>query len=799
MIVLGSTKIFNDVQCRLFDSSNKIIATALFTTIQNTKVKELLEKSQKTNKKLKHQQKELEYKNIVMQKQQSELEEANSQMQEQQAQLEESNSQLQEQQAQLEEANAQMEEQQLQLKQSEKELKIQNLQLEESQKELKVKAKALEDSNRYKSEFLANMSHELRTPLNSIILLSAMLRENKKENLSEDEVKKADIINSSGEDLLKLISDVLDLSKVEAGRMDLLVEEFSSSEFTGDIKDLFETSVQNSGLEFIVEDRYKDTIISDKGKLSQVIRNFLSNALKFTEKGTISLIVESGGKNRIKISVKDTGIGIAKNKQEAVFKAFQQADGSTSRKYGGTGLGLSITKELVKLMKGEVTLESKEKEGSIFSITIPNLNDGEIIDEETKKPAPKQVEKPQPKKRKEKSSVMDDSDKIIELDKPFLIIEDDENFALTLKSVINENDDLALIATTGLQGIKLAKEYNNIQGILLDLGLPDIDGVEVLKELKSNINTRRIPVYIISGRVAQDRTKIMGAVGFKQKPLSNSDLKSVFEDFVKFNDKKVKDLLIVEDDDIQREAMIEFIGNSTINSKGVASVEKAVEELNRGIYDAVVVDLTLKESSGLKVCEYIKENKIDVPIIVYTGKELSLKEENEIKRYTDSIVVKSANSQNRLLDEVDMFLHRVKVPKTKNGKEISLSNIDFNGNKILVVDDDMRNTYVIMEILEEKGATIITAGDGEEALKMLENNPDTKVILMDIMMPVMDGYEATKKIKSNDKTKNIPVIAVTAKAMNEDKEKCLEAGADDFLTKPLNLDTFPGVIRAWIK
>ena len=788
VIELGSTSLFNEMQRDFFKLADTVIATKIFSAIQNKKVKDLLFKSQETNSEL--------------QKQRTELEDANSQMQEQQAQLEEANSQMQEQQAQLEEANSQMEEQQVQLKESEKELKIQNSQLEKSKEELDKKANDLEESNKYKSEFLANMSHELRTPLNSVILLSSMLGENKKQNLNADDIKKAQIINSSGEELLRLINDVLDLSKVEAGRMELLVSEFSSLDFSNKIKDIFEPSAKNNGLEFIVEDNYNNIITTDEDKLSQIIRNFLSNSLKFTHEGNIKLLIEPNDSNKLKISVIDTGIGISKDKHDSVFKAFTQADGSTSRKYGGTGLGLSITKELVKFLDGEITLESEEGQGSTFSIIIPNLTkNGQIVNIQPKAKLPASFEEYTQTNRENeyKKEPIDDSEKIISADKPFLIIEDNEAFALTLKNVINEKGDYALIATTGKEGLKLASSYDNIQGVLLDLGLPDIDGIDVLKELKTNINTRRLPVYIISGRDSNNEIKLMGAVGFKQKPLSNDDLQSVFNDFTKFNDKKVKDLLIVEDDDIQREAMIEFIGNSTINTKGVSSVESAIQEIHKDIYDAVVVDLTLKGKSGLEICEYIKSNKLNIPIIVYTGKELTTDEENEIRKYTDSIVIKSVNSQNKLLEEVDMFLHRVKILTSKDAKEISISDISFNGKKIMVVDDDMRNTLVLVEILEERDAEVLTASDGKEALELLDQNLDTNIILMDIMMPIMDGYEAIKNIRANDATKDIPIIAVTAKAMPQDKEKSLEVGANDYLTKPLNLDTFVGVIKAWIK
>ena len=634
VIEIGSTSLFNNIQREFFQFANDVIATKIFSAIQNKKVKDLLLESQETNIELK----------------------------EQQTQLEEANSQMQEQQAQLEEANSQMEEQQVQLKESEKELKIQNSKLEKSKEQL-------EDSNKYKSEFLANMSHELRTPLNSVILLSSMLSQNKKQNLNEDDIKKAQIINSSGEDLLRLINDVLDLSKVEAGRMELVVDNFHSSKFIQKIRDMFEPSIHNNGLEFIVEDSYNEIIKTDENKLSQVLKNFLSNSLKFTHKGSIKLVVEPKDSNKIKISVKDTGIGIAKDKQELVFKAFSQADGSTSRQYGGTGLGLSITKEFVNLMDGAISLESQEGIGSTFSIVIPNLTKNKEV-EESKQESLNNSENKQIENRSSKI-IIDDSTKIKPTDKPFLIIEDNEVFALTLKAVINEKDDYALIAPTGQEGLELANRYKNIQGILLDLGLPDIDGIDVLKELKTNISTRKIPVYIISGSNKQNDTNLMGAVGFKQKPLSNNDLKKVFDDFNKVNSKKSKELIV--------------------------------------------------------------------------------------------------------------------------------NDINFDGKKIMVVDDDMRNTFVLVEILEEKGAEVITASNGQEALEILNNNLNTNIILMDIMMPVMDGYEAIKNIKMNENTKNIPIIAVTAKAMIKDKEKCLQVGANDCLTKPLNLETFVSVVKAWIK
>ena len=752
VVEFASTTIFEENDKLLIEQMSQLMATAVFTAIQNENVKSLLEQSEISNKEL--------------QTNQVELEEANAQMQEQQAQLEE--------------ANSQMQEQQLQLQQSEIELKEQN--------------EKLQNSNRYKSEFLANMSHELRTPLNSIILLSSMMSQNKKENLTVDDIKKANIINSSGEELLRLINDVLDLSKVEAGRMELMLDNIDSTTFITNIKDMFEASIQNKGLDFIIEDNYNSIFVNDESKLSQVLRNFLSNALKFTHEGFIKVSIDRTVDQKIKISVEDTGIGIPEDKQELVFQAFTQADGSTSREYGGTGLGLSITKEFVKLMGGEITLSSQDGVGSVFSIIIPSKKEVNIA---TKKiEIEKSIQDDYPLNKE----IIDDRNQIDSTQNTFLIIEDNKTFSMTLKEFINEKGELCLIANNGKDGLKLAHQYSNIQGILLDIGLPDIDGIDLLKELKSDINTKKIPVYIISGEDISSKTGINKAIGFKQKPLSSDDFNTVFTDIKQFNEKNIKDLLVVEDDKIQREAMIEFISNSDVNINGVDNIDEAIKEINGKKYDAIIVDLTLNGKSGLAICDYIKDNNISTPIIVYTGKELSNEEEQKIKNYTDSIIIKSANSQHRLLEEVDMFLHRVKKSNKKDDKKIiSNSDISFEEKKILVVDDDMRNTFVLVEILEDKGAEVLVASNGQEALDILDKNKDTNIVLMDIMMPVMDGFEAIEHIRENEAIKDIPIIAVTAKAMVKDKERSLEVGANDFLTKPLNLDTFVGVVQAWIK
>ncbi len=757
VIELGSHELFDKKAMELFEMANGIIATAIYSAIQNEKVKVLLH--------------ETEIKNEEVQK-------INTQMEEQQQKIEEANTTMEEQQNLLQEKNDIM---------------------AIAQKELDEKNEDLEQSNQYKTDFLANMSHELRTPLNSIILLSEMLKENRTEHLDIDEIKKAAIINSSGNELLRLINDILDLSKVEAGKMELIVDKFSSDNLCEEFQINFEHSADARNLEFITIDEYQKDISNDKDRLSQVIRNLISNALKFTKQGSITLKVEDAPNNQIKISVIDTGIGIPQDKVDSIFEAFQQAQGGTSREYGGTGLGLSISKELAKLMKGKVTLSSEVGKGSVFSIIIPNLDEDThdllTTTMETKQSIGKQTSlKPQEEKIVI-SKVDDDRDKLTQDNKVFLIIEDDKDFATILRDKINESGDLALVALNGEDGLSLAKHYN-IKGILLDLGLPDMDGIDLLKEFKTNMRFRKIPVYVISGEEKEKLTKEQGAIGYIHKPVSENDISSAIVKINKFNDKKVKDLLIVEDDKIQQEALIEFIGNGTIKSKGVQSVKDAIEELNAGDYDGVVVDLTLEDGTGYEVCEYIKKNNLNIPTIIYTGKDLTIQEEHKLRKYADSIIIKTAASQKKLLNEIDIFMHRVK--KSTKVKNIDLDDISLDNIKVLVVDDDIRNVYVLTEALDAKGMNIITASNGQEAIDILNENTDTDIVLMDIMMPVMDGYETTRSIKTNERTKDIPVIALTAKAMNEDRQIALDAGFDDYTTKPIKMDILINIIKSWI-
>ncbi|PHO13115.1 diguanylate cyclase [Malaciobacter marinus] len=786
VIEIGSFEKFEQKTLDFFENINRTICIAISSAIKNKKVKELLEQTKLANKELEINQQKLE--------------EANANMEEQQQQLEEANANMEEQQQQLEEANANMEEQQQQLKISEQNLKEQNRLLEETKKDIETKAEQLEQSGKYKSEFLANMSHELRTPLNSIILLSSLLQKNSKQTLSNDDIKKANTIFDSGNELLRLINDILDLSKVESGKMEVIVDSFKSIDLLEQLKEVFGYTAKEKGLEFKIVDEYKGLICNDKDRISQIIRNLVSNAFKFTKEGSITLSI-TASKDLTKdfcISVIDTGIGIAKEKQNLIFKAFTQADGGTSREYGGTGLGLSISKELAKLLGGYISLQSNENKGSIFSVNLSNFSNNEHLDDNLSKINTQTlISKPafiEEKKDKKIKKVEDDRD-ILDLNKEaFLIIDDDEIFSQVVYEEIKRGGNFGLVALNATEGLKLIEKYK-IKGILLDLTLPDMDGVEVLKKLKANHETKNIPVHIISSKDKNSETLKLGAIGYLQKPVVDGDINGIINSFENINKKEIKDLLIVEDDDIHKEALIELIGTEDINIKGVKTAQEAINEVKTEHYDTVVVDLALMDGSGYEVCEYIKNRHPKLPIIIYTGKELNKQEKIKLQEYSNSIIIKTANSNERILNEINLFLHREEEKEEK--KEI-FKDVDLSQKNILIVDDDIKNIFVLDAALKEFNANTFTAFNGQEALDFLKDEKNKiDLILMDIMMPVMNGYEAMEKIREDKKIKHIPIIAVTAKAMKDDREKCISLGADDYLSKPIEINVLASLIESW--
>ncbi|MBF9017917.1 MULTISPECIES: response regulator [unclassified Oceanispirochaeta] len=753
---------------------------------------------------------------LSSQQQQEELKKINEELGDQTRALQESEAELQAQQEELRVTNEELEERTQAIQEQRDSIRETNDDLIRAQKDIEKKASDLEQASRYKSEFLANMSHELRTPLNSILILAQLLSNNSGENLTEKQVKSASAIHASGSDLLKLINDILDLSKVEAGKVELNIETVSFSSIIEDLKRVFTESASEKGLELNLNrsSDVREAIRTDGHRLQQVIRNLLTNSIKFTETGSVSMDIvlpekSWKGKKRgeyFQIRVTDTGIGIPEEKQAAIFEAFQQADGSTIRKYGGTGLGLSISRELSKLLGGELQLESEEGRGSTFMLTLPYL---EMENEsETKAIKSKTDQLPLPKPEKETlvfedSDINDDRHNLSEEDKTILIIEDDPNFVTVLSDLVKEKGFKTLIASDGETGLHFA-DYYKPNAIILDIGLPGIDGWTVMERLKENSELRHIPVHFMSGNDDNLQAMRMGAIGYLTKPVSISDVESALCKIDRFTDAHISTLLVVEDDDVQRDSIRELIGNDDVEIHDVSTGAEAFEALHSSCYDCMILDLGLKDMSGFDLLEKINNDPgcSRIPIIIYTGRDLSKKDEESLKKYAESIIIKGVKSPERLLDETSLFLHRVesKLPEEKRKllKDIHSSESVLENRKILLVDDDMRNVFALTSILEEKQVNIVVARDGAEAVEKVNSEPGIDLVLMDIMMPNMDGYEAMRQIRKNIQFRKLPIIALTAKAMKGDRNKCIEAGASDYLAKPVETDKLLSMLRVWL-
>ena len=725
------------------------------------------------------------------------------------------------QQEELRQLNEELEQQAQNLKQQQRELRMTNEELEEqtqsleeknkeveaSKNDIEQKTKQLEVSSKYKSEFLANMSHELRTPLNSLLILSKDLSENRKKNLDDVQVESAEIIYKSGHDLLVLINEVLDLSKIEAGKMAVNIEKVALRNFTANLLRDFKHQAEQKGLEILCEqpDNLPEFIYTDSQRLNQILRNLLSNAVKFTENGSVLINLESNTENTLSISVTDTGIGISEDKQAAIFEAFQQAEGGTSRKYGGTGLGLSISRELAKLLKGEIKVKSNLDKGSTFSLIIPF----EIYaTEESQNEIPLKPVSNAPRSEIDSRflnypTIKDDRDTINSDDKIVLIIEDDQNFASILLKQANKKGFKCLSASSGEDGLALAAKYKP-QAIILDMGLPGIKGRQVLTELKTNSLVRHIPVHIIS---ADDRSLEPireGAVEYLMKPIAKESLEQAFNRIQNFVDRKIKKLLIIEDSENSRKAIKILIGSGDVKCYEAATGKEALELFEHKHIDCIILDIGLPDMTGFELIQKLGDLKGHnlPPIIVYTGKELTKEENNLLHKYAESIIIKGIKSEERLLDETALFLHRT-ISNLPKSKQMMINNLHdkeaiFHSKKILLVDDDMRNVFALSKILQERGMEVIKSEDGKNALNMLEVHPDIDLVLMDIMMPEMDGYEAMKRTRSQMKFRNLPIIALTAKAMKDDKQKCIDGGANDYITKPIDVERLLSLMRVWL-
>jgi CheY-like chemotaxis protein/CHASE3 domain sensor protein len=790
VIELGSIDDFSERQRNYVRLVADSIAIAITSAQSREEVRELLEETQR-------QAEELEA-------QQNELRKANEELQSKTELLEESEGILKVQQEELQQANVELEEKANMLEQ-------QKESLQDAKNEIEQKAHELGLSSRYKSEFLANMSHELRTPLNSILILSQLLSENKSKHLSEKETEHARNIYNSGSDLLNLINDILDLSKVEAGKMQLDIDDFTLTEIVLSLKSTFAEVAANKSVSFeIMCNDESVALTTDKQRLEQILKNLLSNAFKFTSKnGIVTLIIKNESSDMISFAVRDTGIGIPEGKRQVIFEAFQQADGSTKRKYGGTGLGLSISRELSTVLGGKIFLESEEGKGSTFTLFLPRRFDPASVASIEKK-----VElKSRTESKKEAKIIsaeydldkpsIDDRDNILEGDRIILIIEDDEKFALTLLNFIRDRNYKGIITSQGTTGISYARHYRP-DAILLDMKLPVMDGHEVLTRLKTDPDLRHIPVQIISGFDRQKESLALGAFDYLMKPVALLDLNKAFDKIEKFTSRKLKKLLIIEDNAQQNNAIRELIGNGDVKSFSAYSGNEAQEILGREQFDCIIVDLGLPDMSGFDLLEKIKadEKLKTIPIIVYTGKDLKRNETMRLQKLSDTVVLKTVNSHERLLDETILFLHRVesRLPKEKQLliRKLHRSDEVLKGKVILLADDDIRNIYSLTNILEDEGLICITAENGRAALEALHSNERIDLVLMDIMMPEMDGYEAVVAIRKIEKFKKLPIIALTAKAMKGDKEKCLAVGMSDYISKPVHLDQLLSLLRVWL-
>ncbi len=767
------------------------IGTSIHSALYRQRLQDLLAETQQLNEEL--------------QVQQEELRTANEELEEQSRVLKESQANLENQQAELEQTNVQLGEQALALDQK-------NTALGQAQLQLEQRADELTRASRYKSEFLANMSHELRTPLNSSLILSKLLSDNPKGNLNEEQVKFAQSIYSAGNDLLNLINDILDISKVEAGKLELSPEHITVGKLIDSLKNTFEPLAGQKKLNFEVhiDPATPASIYSDRQRVEQILKNLLSNAIKFTEAGTVSLTVAEQAGGYVSFKVKDSGIGIREDQQQLIFDAFRQADGTTSRRYGGTGLGLSISRDLTALLGGSITVESAEGKGSTFTLLLP-YNWSKPQDQ---LPAARPAAQPAqpaaapvvhtPAQQVIPAAPAFADDRHLPLKKRLvLVIEDDSTFAQILYDLSHELQYSCLVAHTAEDGFALASQFVP-QAILLDMGLPDQSGLSVLQRLKESAQTRHIPVHVISGQDRSAAALQMGAIGYATKPTTREQLKEVFKKLEDKLTQKVKKVLLVEDDALQRQSVTHLIADNDVEITAVATGSEALALLADTIFDCMIIDLKLPDIQGSELLRRMSTEDICSfpPVIVYTGRNLTRDEEADLLKYSRSIIIKGARSPERLLDEVTLFLHKVESELSAERqtmlKTARSRDRVFEGRKILLVDDDVRNIFALTSALEQKGVQVEIGRNGFEAISKLDEVGDIDLVLMDIMMPGMDGLEATRRIRLNSHFQKLPIIAVTAKAMKDDQEQCLKAGCNDYLAKPIDLDRLFSLLRVWM-
>jgi CheY-like chemotaxis protein/CHASE3 domain sensor protein len=773
----------------LLSRASESIAVAVRAAKDRQRLEELLQETQQQAEELQAGQEELRV--------------SNEELEEQGRALRESQTNLELQQAELEQINSQLEEQ-TQL------LEHQKNSLAKAHDIVAARSDELQRANEYKSEFLANMSHELRTPLNSTLILAKLLADNKDGNLTDTQVKFARTITSAGNDLLALINDVLDLSRIEAGKVELVRETVSVAAMVESLVKTFQPSADQNQVKFSwsMEPGVPEEIETDRQRLGQILKNLLSNAFKFTEKGEVALRVFSAAPETLSFAVRDTGVGIAAHQQEVIFEAFRQADGSIHRKFGGTGLGLSISRDLAALLGGSISVQSEVGVGSVFTLTLPG-EPGQIAASTPVAPSPQRDAADAPRKTLPASIIADDREGISPGGRVILVVEDDPAFGMILRDLVWELGFQCVATSSANDGLNAAMQYLP-SAILLDVRLPDHSGLGVLDRLKRDPRTRHIPVHMISVSDYKREALELGAVGYALKPAKREELIEALRRLEAKFSQSMRQLLIVEDDARQRESIRQLLSNSEVKITAVASAAEALAQLKTTTFDCLVVDFNLPDLSGYDLLEKMsqQEDFSFPPVIVYTGRALNREEEQRLRRYSKAIIIKDARSPERLLDEVTLFLHQVeaKLPpehqqmlKVARNRETILE-----GRRVLIVEDDVRNIFALSSVLEPKGITVVIARNGREALETLARSSQQEstaidLVLMDIMMPEMDGYTAMRQIRMQNEWKNLPIIALTAKAMADDHEKCLAAGANDYIAKPLDVEKLLSLVRVWMR
>lgn len=776
------------------------VGVALRSAQYRTRLEELLEETRRQAEELRTHGEELTA--------------ANEELQEQSKALQDSQHRLERQQAELEESNAQLEEQ-TQL------LEAQRDDLARTQGALKQQANDLAAASRYKSEFLANMSHELRTPLNALLIMARLLGENRFGNLTEDQISYAQMIETSGNDLLTLINDILDLSKIEAGKLELRPQQVEVAALAEKLVRSFAAQAEEKGiaLRAQIAPDVSPVLESDPQRLEQVLKNFLSNAVKFTSQGEVVLDIHSQADGRLVFAVSDSGIGIAEEQQDAIFEAFRQADGTIDRRYGGTGLGLSISRELTNLLGGEIGLESRLGEGSTFSLIVPTRFSGVVVDSaaaaqplraprrspapRTAPPTPPAVDAPA---RPAPAGIDDDRSRLTAGARLILVVEDDLAFARILLDLAHELGFQCIVTTTADDGVLAARQYLP-HAVILDMGLPDHSGLTVLDRLKHDARTRHIAVHVVSASDYEQTAMAYGAVSYMMKPVKRDELVQALERLEFRMARQLRRILIVEDDPAQLRGLSELLAAKEVETVGCATAAEALARLESETFDCMVLDMTLPDATGFDLLNRLADNEAAAfpPVIVYTARELTDAEELRLRRYSKSIIIKGAKSPERLIDEVTLFLHQVVSDLPAQQQKLLATSLNrdarLEGRQILVVEDDVRNVFALTSIFEPHGARVQIARNGREALELLEKaegGPPIDLVLMDVMMPEMDGLTATREIRRRESWHGLPIIMLTAKAMADDQEQCLAAGANDYLAKPLDVDKLLSLARVWM-